>query len=220
MKNYIIQLTIITSLLNIDNLQAQSTYIDIDGSITEYLWGKNSSLFSNNELIIAENDSAYFIAVKTKANAIVNVLLQSDSDLYIFHSSLSVGMAHYKINDSKIGSLSKGFSEYDESWIYRDNKISSAFKGVTFKNSYAKHKWFASTMNMGNIGETEFVISKSIVNKNSKLCILYDESFNLNFFPQQASITNSKNTDFTIHLGNTPNEINFTPSNWLILKND
>jgi hypothetical protein len=129
-------------------------------------------------------------------------------------------MAHYKINDSKIGSLLKGFSEYDESWIYRDNKISSAFKGVTFKNSYAKHKWFASTMNMGNIGETEFVISKSIVNKNSKLCILYDESFNLNFFPQQASITNSKNTDFTIHLGNTPNEINFTPSNWLILKND
>jgi hypothetical protein len=198
----------------------QETNLVLDGSLGETIWKNEKSILQTHEVYISEDKENYYVGVKTKSNSIVNLLVFNGQRIRVFHSSLSIGHADYHFNKENRANIIKGFSEADSSWIYRDASVRKSENQKKLAECYALYGWVASPINLGNVGEIEFMIGKSLIEKGSSICVLYDNNWQLKTYPENATITPSKKTDFALHMGNTPTVLNINPLNWFVLNSN
>ena len=193
--------------------------IMLDGKLNELFWEKSKSILKSDNLILKEDSANYYLAVRTKSSVMVNVLIKSENSLSILHSSMSIGKAVYSLNDSN-GELKKGFSSEASSWDFRDPSLRKRKKSkqINVKDELElclkNNGWAASTMKIGNDGETEFIIDKSLIPTGSSICILFG-MMDLNVYPENSTITPSKSEDLKLHMSATPEHQEFNITNWV-----
>jgi hypothetical protein len=190
--------------------------IEIDGRLTESVWSEKNMLDSD-DLILVEDADNYYLAIKTGTNVMVNVFIKNGDELLILHSSMSIGKATYELSDS-VGTLKKGFSAEASSWDFRDPSLRKEESNIDTNEEliecFEKNGWASNTMNLGNTGETEYVISKKMIPEGSSICIHYG-MFTPAVFPANSSTTTSKSGDKMLHMANTEERVIFRILNWL-----
>ena len=197
-------------------VEAQGT-VKIDGAIsyTEISdTTKFKKLFSDEFTIIKESRGSYYIAIRTNSFTIGNVLIYDGKEtVKVMHASFSLGDVDYKKDGDKWQPAEKKFT-----WDYVDPMIRSTFADIDpqieLAAFYKKHKWVANTAPQGSYREMEFLISKKLLNADSKLIVAFtstkDDKRQASYWPSELKqFTQDTKLDARLLGGYLPRDIVF-----------
>ncbi len=141
----------ITSIAQIDLTQ-------LDGSISEDENTQFGKLGENGSSVLSAVVDGDYIKINVKSDTmyVASLCLCSDnSKMMILHASAALGQVIYSAKD--------GSWRSDEQFDWKVRETDMTEKTIKKRREYLeKYGWVANTLSMGQIGEVEFIIKKSL----------------------------------------------------------
>ncbi|MFC0605849.1 hypothetical protein [Winogradskyella pulchriflava] len=165
-----------------------------------------------NKLYIKETKEYFYVSVKTEEIYVASLCVCNGSSISVLHASAALGKLNYEKSEDNIWNTNESFV-----WEMREKGFSP--EEIDKRKEYLdKNGWVASTMEMGKIGETEFVISKEWLSEKPRFAIgLMPASLPENTF--SLPIKNSLACgNHSLVSGEPKSNYSFTPIHWVILE--
>jgi hypothetical protein len=118
-----------------------------------------------NVIFFHHEDNVY-VAIKAKSEGWCHIYLPLNTGVLVIHASSGLGSSLYTSGDGKVWKQSNKFA-----WAMRDPSVSEEANNKR-KEFLKENGWVASTWNMGNKNEYEFIINKQLHIAN-KLAIVH-----------------------------------------------
>jgi len=227
MKKQFLLLFLIVPLIS----TAQFTFkgITIDGSV---LWSEVFdtthwiTLEETDDILIRENETAFYVAIKSNTYTASNAYLKKDHHVQIMHCSYSLGNATFVKSSDK----NKPWTALEEKyyWQFRDPILRDTAKTnpfhieirelynntITLKAEqaefYKNNRWVSHTMPMGSYREVELLIAKSLTDDIKNLAFSYIKKdtagqSRIQYYPSSIiTITGDPQLDIELQNGNLP----------------
>jgi len=227
MKNQLLLLFLIAPFIS--SAQFNFKGITIDGSIqwnevfdTTY-W---KTLEETDDVLIRENETAFYVGIKSNTYTSVNAYLKKDHHVQIMHCSYSLGNATFvksNENNNKWVPLEEKYHWQFRDPILRDtsnkNQLHREIKDfynntITIETEqsefYKNNRWISHTMPMGSYREVEILIAKSLIGDIKKIVFSFLKKNEIGqpqivFFPSSIkTLTGDPKLDRELQNGNLP----------------
>ncbi|SNT05098.1 hypothetical protein SAMN05421640_2170 [Ekhidna lutea] len=198
------------------SIQAQTDLKSLDGNISSEE-AKGLEVLDKNEsnqlLIDPSSDSYLKITVKSEELYVASLCICNEQDeVTVLHASAALGQILYK----KEGDQWSTNQKFD--WQLREVDMKDAT--IAKRNQYLRDNgWVANTMNMGNAGETEFIIDRQAYGENLKIAIGLMTAKNPNNIVGIPSGGTGDCANQKLVAGDPKNSYQFEVANWIEIEN-
>ncbi|HMR93025.1 MAG TPA: hypothetical protein PKC69_11940 [Chitinophagaceae bacterium] len=202
--------------------------IHLDGSVNEWIeWGdtaRHKARVQEKDVLIYEDNNYYYIAVRSDAATIGSIFLQRQDTVRILHASWALDDAVYLLNKPDSNRIKPFYFRFRHPLSRNPSANVSGLSVEMELYAYLQqHGWAASMIPMGSSNEVEFVISKKIAPKGTRLAITYTglpeggkatDAAVLKYFPAGCIITGNDKQDDALHRGSVPRYQGFRVQGW------
>lgn len=164
-----------------------------------------------NQLFIKETEEYLYISLKTEEIYVASMCICNGRTISVLHASAALGKLNYEELEDGKWNTNKSFV-----WEMREKGFSQ--KEMDKRKKYLdKNGWVANTMEMGEIGETEFVISKKWLDEKPRFAIgLMPASLPENTFSLPTKNASACGNHSLVSGEPKPN-YTFTPTDWITI---
>jgi hypothetical protein len=183
----------------------------LDGSITPGEWDHAIHRYGSDQLEIwiadyADSpDSALYVAVRGPGNGFPHIGISRGDTVLILHASAALGTAVFVGQ----GELKHRVGEFN--FRVRGTELGDA-AAAERERFYREEGWVASTIRMGQAGETEFKISNRLLSASPRIAVAYwAESEGVSHWPVRVADAIAEER---MVQGFLPEEARFRPGEW------
>jgi hypothetical protein len=187
--------------------------ITLDGIISENEWKMSRSevLIGGGECFFFQNEKYLFVGIRGLREGWCHVYLYNKDNVHVLHASAALGAVVYR--KDQMGNFQPTGSFV---WDIRETSMDDSAKEK--RAGYLEaNDWVASTNQMGNKIEVEFIIDKNtFLRGNSRIAVVYvSDAKTTQFWP--ASLNDDCIKEELV-FGNTPASLSFNFDQWGKLK--
>jgi hypothetical protein len=181
----------------------------LDGTIAAGEWDHAIHLTGTANLDIylldSAADSAVYMAVRGRGDGYPHIAVSRRDTVLILHASAALGTAEF----AGSGTRKRLVQEFN----FRVRSPSLTGEAITERESfYREDGWAASTIRMGQPGETEFMISRRLLGTASRIVVAYwSEADGVSHWPAEVD---DASVELRMVQGFLPQEARFAVAQW------
>jgi hypothetical protein len=179
----------------------------LDGTISPAEWSQATRETGSNglEVFLYPTDSVLYVAVRGRGDGFPHLALLSGDTVFILHASAALGTAKY--------APAAGSRHLIQPFSFGVRGTALGGQAQAEREAfYAREGWVASTVRMGQAGETEFKIGPSRLQAGRRIAVAYwAEGSGVSVWP--ASLADATATERMVQ-GFLPDTAGFRPEDW------